>query len=178
MTSDLQIAANRRNAAQSTGPVTEEGKDTARFNALRHGLFARDVVLPGEDRAAYDELVAQLRADLIPEGPIEGGLIQRLADIWWRLGRSAAIESGLLSPDWHGSLDPQAHPVDPRLASGGGPLVDTFRVAIDETPTLDMLGRYEARLERAFGRTLMMLHRMQAKRGLAPPPPPTLKTEE
>ena len=42
MTSDLQIAANRRNAALSTGPRTPEGKSESRFNALRHGLFAVD----------------------------------------------------------------------------------------------------------------------------------------
>lgn len=38
MATEKQIAANRRNAAKSTGPRTELGKARARMNALRHGL--------------------------------------------------------------------------------------------------------------------------------------------
>ena len=38
MTSAKQIAANRRNASRSTGPVTAQGKDRASRNALCHGL--------------------------------------------------------------------------------------------------------------------------------------------
>jgi hypothetical protein len=38
MTSPKQIAANRRNASRSTGPVTAQGKASASRNARRHGL--------------------------------------------------------------------------------------------------------------------------------------------
>jgi hypothetical protein len=41
MTSDLQIAANRRNAEKSTGPGTKSGKQRTSRNAYRHGLAAR-----------------------------------------------------------------------------------------------------------------------------------------
>src|SRR5690348_17860638 len=41
MSTELQIAANRRNAQSSTGPRTREGRAAVRFNALRHGQIGR-----------------------------------------------------------------------------------------------------------------------------------------
>jgi hypothetical protein len=45
----LQIEANRRNAQNSTGPRTDQGKAVSRFNALKTGIDARSHVIPGED---------------------------------------------------------------------------------------------------------------------------------
>ncbi len=49
MSSLRQIAANRRNALKSTGPITAEGKEHSRGNALRHGLTAETVIAALED---------------------------------------------------------------------------------------------------------------------------------
>ncbi|MBT6095240.1 MAG: hypothetical protein HOH04_10180 [Rhodospirillaceae bacterium] len=157
MTSVAQIAANRANARLSTGPRTETGKDQSRYNALRHGLYARDVVLPGEDRDEYHAMRAELMDEFAPKGRYETTLVRRLADIWWRLGRTASVEAGLLNPDWDGlaSAGPE---------SDGGTLIGSFRLALDETETLDTLGRYEARLERAFHHVVVLLERRQARR--------------
>src|SRR4051812_1485794 len=46
--SAAKVAANRANAAKSTGPRTEAGRAASRVNAVKHGLRAEMVVLPGE----------------------------------------------------------------------------------------------------------------------------------
>jgi len=96
MTSERQKAANQANARRSTGPQTPEGKAVIRLNALRHGLLARDVVLPGEDADAFEDLWNQVRADLSPMGPIEELLSERVVNAMWRLRRLARAETALL----------------------------------------------------------------------------------
>ena len=47
MTSEKQAKANRRNALKSTGPKTPNGKAAIRYNATKHGLLSREILLPG-----------------------------------------------------------------------------------------------------------------------------------
>ena len=56
MASPVQILANRENAKLSSGPKTREGKQASSRNATRHGLTGTQIVIPGEDAAAYEEL--------------------------------------------------------------------------------------------------------------------------
>jgi hypothetical protein len=79
MVSQAKIDANRRNARRSTGPRTSEGKERARFNALKHGATAQIPVLPGEDPAAFLELVADYKADFNPKTRFERDMVERLA---------------------------------------------------------------------------------------------------
>ena len=71
MTSEKQAKVNRRNALESTGPKTSEGKAVARYNATKHGLLSREVLLPGEDEEALKELGETTRAELQPAGDLE-----------------------------------------------------------------------------------------------------------
>jgi hypothetical protein len=98
VTSERQIAANRANALHSTGPKTLEGKAAVRLNAFRHGLLARDVVLPEEDLDAFEDLQNRVRADLSPVGPIEEILVDRVVNTMWRLRRLERAETALF--DW------------------------------------------------------------------------------
>jgi hypothetical protein len=95
MTSLRQIAANRRNAAKSTGPRTDEGKYRSRSNAVRHGLSAETVIGALEDAEDYKAFEAAIAADYDAQSAVERELVLRLAGLLWRLHRATAIEAGL-----------------------------------------------------------------------------------
>ena len=96
MTSFRQIEANRRNAARSTGPNTEEGKHRSRRNAVRHGLSAETVVEIVEDIDDYRGFEAAIIADYDARTAVERELVLRLASLLWRLRRATSIETDLL----------------------------------------------------------------------------------
>ena len=96
MTSFRQIAANRRNAAKSTGPNTDDGKQRSRCNAIRHGLTAETVIGALEDAEDYRAFEAAITAEYDAESAVERELVLRLASLLWRLRRAIAIETGLL----------------------------------------------------------------------------------
>jgi hypothetical protein len=95
VTSFKQSEANRRNALKSTGPITEEGKDRSRLNAVRHGLTAETVIGSLEDAEDYQAFEAGVIADYDADTAVQRELVLRLASILWRLRRSTAIESAL-----------------------------------------------------------------------------------
>jgi hypothetical protein len=95
MTSFRQIEANRRNARNSTGPNTDEGKQRSRCNALRHGLTAQTVIGTLEDTEDYRAFEAAVTADYDAQSAVERELVLRLASLLWRLRRATTIETGL-----------------------------------------------------------------------------------
>src|SRR4051812_15419493 len=66
MTAAERAENSRRNGRKSRGPKTPEGKNRSKFNALRHGLRAKTVVLPGEDAQAYQGQIDSWTADRRP----------------------------------------------------------------------------------------------------------------
>ena len=79
MSSFRQIEANRRNACLSTGPVTEEGKNKSRQNAVRHGLTAETVIDALEDAEDYVAFEIAVTADYDAQSAVERELVLRLA---------------------------------------------------------------------------------------------------
>jgi hypothetical protein len=61
MASEKQIAANRRNARNSTGPKTIAGKKRASLNAVRHGLASQDLRTFGAERV--EQLARRIAGD-------------------------------------------------------------------------------------------------------------------
>ena len=94
MSSPRQIEANRRNALQSTGPTSANGKHVSRRNALRHGFTAETVLEPLESPDEYRTFEAAILSEYLPQTPVERELVHRLASLFWRLRRSTSIASG------------------------------------------------------------------------------------
>ena len=97
MATRLQRKANRKNARQSTGPSTPEGKARSSQNATTHGLFARDVVLPDENPQEFLDSIAELEQELGAVGGFERRLVHYIACTEWRLRRLVRLETGSLS---------------------------------------------------------------------------------
>ncbi len=95
MTSFKQVEANRANARKSTGPITEEGKQRSRCNAVRHGLTADTVIGALEDAEDYQAFEQAIIADYDAQSAVERELVRRLAGVLWRLRRATTMETGL-----------------------------------------------------------------------------------
>ena len=95
MASPAQIAANRANSQKSTGPRSVEGKSVSRFNALKHGMDAASIVIPGEDPAEYEALAAHYLDEYHPQSPSESFHVDAMLRADWQKRRLQAVEGDL-----------------------------------------------------------------------------------
>ncbi len=90
--SEARIAAARANGARSQGPVTPEGKDVSRRNALKHGMAGDGVVLPPGDAVEVDRRSAAMVEEMRPSSELGRFLVGRLARLTVRVERCAEQE--------------------------------------------------------------------------------------
>lgn len=57
------------------------------FNAISHGLYVRDPILPWEDAKDYAAYTEGIRGELMPDGPLEEETVREIADLHWRKRR-------------------------------------------------------------------------------------------
>ena len=89
MTTQRQIAANRKNAQRSTGPRTPRGKAVSSRNNTQHGLYSTAPVIPRlESPQAWAAHHATTLEALAPDDPLEHTLAERIALILWRSAAS------------------------------------------------------------------------------------------
>jgi hypothetical protein len=149
MASPAQILANRENAQRSTGPQTQEGKQAASRNAVRHGLTGTQIVMPGEDAAAYEELRQGLHESYRPAGEAELILVNQIAANAWRLMRAQRVETAFLAKLTEGAKDPDA----------------AIAAAFLEKPKeLARVHRYVAAAQNAYYKAITQLAKLQKER--------------
>jgi hypothetical protein len=184
--SPKQLAANRTNAAKSTGPRTPQGKARSAQNGRKHGFTASTfAVVRIED---LDE-VAHLRADLIavyqPVNSQELFAIERLALTQQAILRAARLETGLFTTCLNEALDPSGNPVVfmAEELSGNGDIEITraqnrnymlgegFHRMVQQSNSWSLAIRYQAQAERHYRRAVEEFERLKALRHVLPDEP-------
>jgi hypothetical protein len=89
------MEANRRNSQKSTGPRSPAGKCASRFNALKSGIDAQSLVIPGEDAAELEAVAENYREQYQPENALEGFLVDEMVAADWQLRRLRKVEAQL-----------------------------------------------------------------------------------
>jgi hypothetical protein len=149
MATAAQILANRDNAQHSTGPKTQEGKQTASRNAIRHGLTGTQIVMPGEDASAYEELRKGLHQSHQPGNEAELILVDQIAANAWRLMRAQRVETAFLAKLTEGAKDPDAA------------LAEAF---LEKPRELARMHRYVAAAQNAYYKAMTQLTKLQKER--------------
>jgi len=165
MASEAQIAANRANAQRSTGPRTEAGKSASAQNGLKHGLCAKEAVLPYEEREGWEGLLADLKERWKPVGPQETALVEEYAGCSWRLRRALLMEAGMLRACWPDKLQALADGTEDGVVLGMAmETVGLGMAFMKASKELSRLSLHESRIERRRERVRRELEALQAQR--------------
>ena len=149
-----QIEANRRNSQRSTGPTSDHGKEAVRFNALKSGIDAASIIIPGEDPDQFRTLAEEFTDCWQPANAAERELVDHLLEDSWRLRRLRAAESQIWTRSIEGRRTVRRH--NPRTEFG-----DAYG-GNDEC--LARLYRQVAGIKRTNHQTTLDLQRLQAAR--------------
>ena len=90
-----QLCANNADAQLPTGTPIAEGKTRSARNALRDRLTVKNPFLSEEDREEYKRHCASYFVRFAGREEGARDLVQRIADIEWRLQRISYLESAL-----------------------------------------------------------------------------------
>jgi hypothetical protein len=155
MTTQKQIAANRRNAAKSTGPRSPEGKARSSMNALKSGIDSHAQIIRHETPAELEHLKLEYHDRFLPDTPEQRMLVDTLIDCEWLLRRFRRTEAEL----WLHGMDNQVHQTS---------LGESFKRMAD---TFARLQRRVDATQRTFRNALQELQRLQAAEPQPDPEP-------
>jgi hypothetical protein len=75
--------ANRRNAERSTGPKTQRGKNQSRMNALRGGIFLKELTVSDHELPDFEAIRGATVDQLAPKTPLQNLAAQRVVACAW-----------------------------------------------------------------------------------------------
>jgi hypothetical protein len=170
-----QFAANRANAAGSTGPRTPDGKARSSQNARKHGFAAAAYTIP---RLEDIDEIAELRESVIdlykPTNAQELFAVERIAITQQSMNRAARLEAGTLTTCLNDVLNLRERPLmemDPEMYGGGEPgkqqvknylLAEGFRRSVGACNVIHLCMRYNAQAERLYRRAVQDFERIKS----------------
>ena len=161
-TSEARIKANQQNAAQSTGPKTDEGKEKSRANALKHGLTGAGVVMVAGDAGEVKRRGNAFAAELNATGEVGMALCRIMAMSSVRVERSADQQALTLALHVNRAVADFVEPEGLDEAQVARLRDETARRAMfDPSKEAELARKYHASAERSFYRALKELRAMQ-----------------
>jgi hypothetical protein len=149
------------------GPKTDEGKAVSRYNAIKHGLLTKEVLVDKEEMNDLAELTESINKALDPMGPLEKLLVDRIVSNVWRLRRALVVETNTM--EWYQNdfdMFPMGENEDQQTRKRIRNMVSNDNI--------DNILRYETTIERSIFRALHELERLQAKRNGKDIPVPSM----
>jgi hypothetical protein len=84
--------ANRKNVLKATGPKTPRGKSYSRRNALKHGFYAKELLVSESDKPEFGELSVALIAQLKPSTTFQRLAFDYIVVCHWRCKLALRLE--------------------------------------------------------------------------------------
>jgi hypothetical protein len=182
--SPRRLAANRANAARSTGPRSPQGKARSAQNSRQHGFTAATfAVIRLEELDAVAKLKADLFAIYQPVNSQELFAIERIALAQQALLRCARLETGLFTCCLNETLNHDAslaYCLEPDLTrdievtqaqNRNFALAYGFQILARKSNSLSLFLRYQAQTERLYRRAVEEFERLKALRDELPNEP-------
>ena len=151
MATEKQIHANRKNAQNSTGPKTPQGKATAAKNATKHGLTAQNILIKGENLEDFQEHRDKLTHELNPIFQTEVIITDRIVNLSWQLKRCAHLQAAALDYIINNE----------RFADSENALGKAVFAGFAQTRALDRLIMYERRIENSLYKSMKQLDNLK-----------------
>lgn len=108
------------NPKRSGGPRSTGGLQAVAHNALKTGVYSKQLLLPGESEADFFALLAQFQQDFQPADVAESTLVHQLAVTTWKKLRLDRAEAGFHRLNLQREFSPaDANHVSHLLPAGG-----------------------------------------------------------
>ena len=154
---------SRENGSKSKGPKTAEGKLRSSRNGIRHGLSAnQNTLLSMESAEEYDEVYQSYIDALRPATKAELRIVQRIANIDWRMERVVMMETCLQNME----LAMKCEEILARFGSVDaiGLVVEAWKESCKDSSPIELLRRYQATLNHQMDSALKAFEKFEARR--------------